>query len=362
MNWDELRENYPLVARGGYFNTAYFGALSRSTVEAQTNYLQKIHQNGSLYHDEWTENTALIKQQARELTHAYNYSIGLGTDVSTTINLIADTFTGKEKIILLDGDFSALNAPWIIRNFTIDWVPRDGFGYDLKKIKQGLEDGAGIVAVSWVMYNSGLVLDLKSLSEMCESYGATLIVDATQGLGVVPIDLSQLKIDLLVASTFKWFLSGHGIALTFLHNKFFEDNGLNVAGQNTIISDHVDVKDVSNYKTGAERFELGHIKSQQIVSLKSSFVELTAIGFEKIQNRTMHLVQFLISRLTSLGMEILTPQPVQSGIFIIKAKESVFNKLKTQGITCTYRNGNIRFALYFYNNEEDIDQLIGTLS
>jgi len=361
MNWGEIRENYPLVARGGYFNTASFGAISRSTVAAQVDYLQKIHQDGSVYFDEWMADAAFIKQQVRDLTKAHAYTIGLGTDVSTSINLIADTFTGKEKVVLLDGDFPAVNTPWIIRNFLIDWVPRHEFGYDLQVIEKALKGGASIVVVSWVMYNSGLVLDLKSLSEMCSSYGAALIVDATQGLGAVPIDLSAIKIDVLLASTFKWFLSGYGISLALVHDEFIENHGLSFAGQNTICHAHVGVSDISNYKIGAERFELGHIKSQQIVSLKSSISELAAIGFEKIQDRTKYLVQMLKIELIGKGFDVLTSEPIPSTFILVKVNEALFEKIKKKNIACTYRNGYIRFALYFYNNEDDIDRLTEAL-
>lgn len=361
MNWEEIRSNYPLIENATYFNTAYFGPLSKRTVSTQKAYLDKLSETGSGHFSEWGKDADIVRSEIQKLTNAQEYSIGFSTDVSTGINLIADTFSRKERVVLLKGDFPAVNVPWIVRDYDIHWVGRKEYAFDLADIRAGLESGAKIVAVSWVMYNSGYVLDLKALSVLCKEFGATLIVDATQGLGVLPIDLSDIQVDVMFASTFKWFLSGYGIAVALISNEFEKRHALTFAGQNSISSSHKGEKDQSRYKNGAKRFEMGHVKSQQIESLKSSIVELSEFGFENIQDRTRTLTSSLRQKLEEAGRKVLTPSPQQSSILIFAANEGLHKNLVDANVNCTYRDGYIRLALYFYNNNADIEHLIAVI-
>ena len=55
--------------------------------------------------------------------------------------------------------------------------------------------------MSWVQFQTGAVLDLAALGQACRRHGAWLVVDAIQGLGVLPFDLHKLGVDAVCGGT-----------------------------------------------------------------------------------------------------------------------------------------------------------------
>ncbi|MEP2025928.1 MAG: aminotransferase class V-fold PLP-dependent enzyme [Reichenbachiella sp.] len=360
INWNQIRANYQLAREKVYFETPYFGAMSDATVEAQVQCLNNLQSMGSTKYSETIRKAEEIRQKLLEITNAQDHQAALISDVSTAMTHLAEMLSDK-KIALLDHDFPSVTAPWIGRKCEIHWVERSGLNYSLEKIEEQLKNGAQVLALSWVMYNSGLKLDLKVISEMCQKHGVLLIVDATQGLGAHSIDLTEIPIDVLIATGYKWFLAGYGTGIAIARKDFEEKYEFQMAGQSSIIDGKKNIEDLNNYVSGIKRFELGHIKTQQVFAFHQSLSELSTIGFENIQKRTKELHTLLVDELNKINIEILTPSPMSSNILMIDGSESRFKSLTAANVAFTHRHGLIRLGVYFYNNEKDIERLIHAL-
>lgn len=357
VDWNQIRANYQLPNQKVFFESPYFGAMSDATVETQIECLKSLQSNGSTMYDITMQKAAEIRKMTLALTNASNHQVALIPDVSTAMNHLAEMLVDK-KVLLLSEDFPSVTTPWVARNCTISWVEREGYDYPLDKIEQRLKGGAEVLAMSWVMYNSGLKLDLKALSEMCQQHGVTLIVDATQGLGANDLDLSEIAIDVLLATGYKWLLAGYGTGVAIASKNFEEKHTFQMAGQSAILDGTKGVNNLSNYVSGIRRFELGHVKTQQVFALHQSFKELTEIGFVNIQERTKTLHALLIKDLAAINVEVLTPNPRSANILMIAGNEQRVKDLREANIAFTYRHGLIRLGVYFYNNEKDIQRLI----
>jgi len=66
------------------------------------------------------------------------------------------------------------------------------------------------MALSFVEFASGFRNDLAAISEICRARHIRFFVDAIQGLGVLPLDVSKLGIDYLSADGHKWLLGAGG--------------------------------------------------------------------------------------------------------------------------------------------------------
>ena len=359
-DWKKIRANYQLPNEKIFFETPYFGAMSDATVEVQVDCLKSLQRKGSTMYDETMRKAEEIKIQMLELTNARNHTAALIGDVSTAMVHLADRLSDK-KVVLLDKDFPSVTAPWVGRKCNISWIEREGLDYPMEKIETQLKNGAEVLAMSWVMYNSGLKFDLKAISEICQQHGVLLIVDATQALGAHALDLSEINVDVLIATCYKWFLAGYGTGVAIARRDFEEKYPLEVAGHCSLLEGKEDVKDLDNYVSGIRRFELGHVKTQQIFAMHQALSELKAIGFENIQQRTKALHSKLVRALRDANIEILTPSPMSANILMIEGDERRVKALRKANVAFTHRHGMIRFGIYFYNNEKDIQRLIQTL-
>lgn len=360
-NWDRIRTNYQLPNQYTYFESAYFGAMSDETIRKQIECLQNLQTRGSKYYDLTIEKTNEIRSKILEITNANHHNAALINDVSTPMSHLAHVFYNK-KILLLDKDFPSVTAPWVGRRCQIQWMEREGMDYPIESIKEHLNTGVDVFAVSWVMFNSGLRLDIKAIGEMCKEKEIIFIVDATQGLGANPINLDEVHIDVLFATCYKWLLAGYGTGVAIATKDFEQKHDLLLAGHGSVLNGFEKVRDLKDYVTGIQRFELGHLKTQQIFALHSAIKELQDIGFDRIQERTQYLRDLLVEKVLKSGLKILTPKPMSNNILVIEGDEKLVAKLTSENIACTYRDGMIRFGTYFYNNEEDIDRLIKALN
>ena len=79
-----------------------------------------------------------------------------------------------------------------------------------------------VVAVSLVQFSSGYMVDLERLSAAAAGAGAWLIVDAIQGIGQVPLDLSRVRVDVLACGGQKWLLSPWGSGFIYVRRELIE--------------------------------------------------------------------------------------------------------------------------------------------
>ncbi|WP_456461819.1 aminotransferase class V-fold PLP-dependent enzyme [Reichenbachiella sp.] len=361
IDWNQIRSRYQLPNQRIYFNTASFGAMSNQTVQVQMECLELWQSEGNRLNKRTTEAAKKIRKEVLDLTNAKNHGVAIVPDVSTAMNQLAEVLKDKKKVALLKTDYPATSTPWMARGFDIEWVERRGFGFELEDIEEAITNGSEILVLSWVMYNSGVRLDLKAIGELCKKHEVVFIVDATQGLVANPLDLSEIHVDIVLASAFKWMLGGYGISVAIASDEFISNHNIPFAGQNTIIDNEKDVEVIDNYRQGIERLELGHFKIQQVLALESSLLELKHIGFENIHDRTIRLRDCLIDSLRAIEVDVITPEPLSSNILMIKGSPERVASLEEANVDFTFRHGLIRLGVYFYNNEVDIQRLIQAL-
>lgn len=362
VDWNKIRTQYRLPNERTYLNTSSFGAMSDQTIQVQKDCLDLWQKEGNQLNERANQAANTIREEILGLTYAVAHEVAIIPDVSTAMNHLAELLSENRKIVLLRDDYPATSTPWIVRGFDIDWVERQGLGFELEDIEKAIASGAEVLVLSWVMYNSGTRLDLKAIGELCRQHEVIFIVDATQGLVANPLDLSEVHIDVLLASAFKWMVAGYGIAVSIATKDFVAKHEISVAGQNVIIDGEQGADDIGNYRQGIARFELGHAKIQQVLALENALLELKNIGFKSIQVRTAELMSFLKRSLVNNGIEVLTPEPASNNILMIKGTAERAERLKGAGIDFTYRHGMLRLGVYFYNDEEDVLRLIENLS
>ena len=81
-------------------------------------------------------------------------------------------------------------------------VGADGL-IDLALLEQRLAGGVALVSVMAVNNEIGVIQDLAAIGALCRRHGALFHSDAAQGFGKIPIDVEEMKIDLLSISGHK---------------------------------------------------------------------------------------------------------------------------------------------------------------
>ncbi len=99
-----------------------------------------------------------------------------------------------------------LNTALAMRKYgcLVDMVPVGKNGIvDVEKIESALNKDSIMVSVMFVNNEIGTIQPIKEIGELCSKKGITFHVDAAQAIGKVPINVKEMKIDLLSISGHK---------------------------------------------------------------------------------------------------------------------------------------------------------------
>lgn len=239
--------------------------------------------------------------------------------------------------------------------------PEDIFGL--------IDKNTAVVTISHVEYACGQRYDLNSFAEAAHDVGALFIVDATQSMGMVPINAPDTGADAIVASGYKWLRGTYGAAVGYISPKL-QSLSPGIIG----FRSHKDIWNMKaerlEYPEDASRFEFTTIHFGAALGLAASIDEINDIGIQNVWEYDLKLTDSLIEGVLDLGLKIAssTNEQERSSIISIRMPSSfdtaeVVKKLQDEyGILTTNRSGFLRVSPHIDNNSKEIDFFLDALS
>src|SRR5262249_30192099 len=149
---------------------------------------------------------------------------------------------------------------------------------------------------------SGALLPIADIARHARSVGAITVVDAYQGVGIVPVDVGALGADVLVAGTHKWMCGGGmGLAVLFVRPDLAER--LEPAYPGWI--GHQDLKNATasfEAARGAHKFQQGSPGLAPIYTARAGLRFLLEVGVDRMRARSLELTTQLFEALLDLGI------------------------------------------------------------
>jgi cysteine desulfurase/selenocysteine lyase len=365
INWADVRAKFPVTSRSVYLNTAAAGPLAESTARAGTLYYQQMMNDGDVHWDDWLEQREQVRARVAAFINAEPEEIGFTTNTSTGMNLIIDALDKHGEVISCDLEFPVSTIPWMHRRIPIHLVQSVDGVVRADDLRAAMNTRTGILSLSYVQFSNGFRSDLEELASIKGNHA--LVVNASQAAGVFDIDVKRMKIDALCTTGHKWMLSGYGSGFVYISKELQAASWQRTIGWLSVHDPYAMRNDEVHLRHDASaRAELGSPHFAGVFALGASVELMQSIGMQNIEARALELNRVLTSRLEEIGWRVLSPigdERYRSAQTLVAAANpaQVVSRLAEQKILVTEKPQGIRVATDFFNNEDDIGQLIDTL-
>ncbi|MDC9729191.1 MAG: aminotransferase class V-fold PLP-dependent enzyme, partial [Methyloprofundus sp.] len=237
---------------------------------------------------------------------------------------------------------------------------------DLNELQNAITEETILVSIMQVNNETGIIQDIPAIAKITQKSKALLHVDAAQSAGKIPINLSNLPIDLLSLSAHK-FYGPKGIGCLFIRNRakihlqpLIQGGGQEFGLRPGTLATH--------QITGmAKAFELAHQQmakeQQQAKTLQQQFLtQLHSLGGVTINGDIKHgLPNILNLSFDKVGSDTLL---IALRDKVAAASSSACNSgaieasyvLRAMGIEGERLYSAIRFSFGRYTTEQDINQ------
>ena len=365
INWDEIRNQFPVTQHSAYLNTAAAGPLAGSTQQAATQYYQLMMADGDIHWDDWLAQREQVRKKVAAFINAEPDEIGLTTNTSSGMNVIVDALERRGEVISNELEFPVSTLPWMNRRIPVHFVKAVAGKIRLDDIQRMMDQRSGVIWLSHVQFSNGFRMDLEVLGQA--KRGHALVVNASQSAGVFEIDVKRMKIDALCSTGHKWMLSGYGSGFVYLSRELQHQSKPRSIGWLSMQQPYDMKNDELHLRhDAAARVELGCPHFAGMFALGASIDLLTTIGTGNIQERALALNKLLTDRLMEEGWIVLSPinddgDRSAETLVAVDDPVKVVRKLAEQKVIVTEKPQGIRVATDFFNNEEDIERLIDAL-
>lgn len=373
--FEKIRKEYPGLKHQAYLDTSTTGLISKKSYEAMRKQLDRRHFNGvtlSEYWEDWAY-ADKVREPVAEMINAEEKEVFYGKDCSDMINVFVSKvdIPVNANVVIPDISFPSTRNAWLNRvpdGLEVRYVKNNHGVVTTKQIIEAMDEQTLAVSICSVEPSSGFRYDLHELGRACKERNVYFVVDTTQSLGAMELDVREMNIDVMVASSYKWLNNVFGIGVGFICEKLLGEIVPNHMGW-VGIRDRI--KDFSNLELtmneGAKRFETGGLNWIGLRGLEESINTYLSLGKRDVENYILALVDLLyrgIERLENIKLFPIIPLHNRSNIVYLRIAESMHmteGDFRKNGIRVNVSGGNIRVGIHFYNNESDIWSLIDCL-
>jgi cysteine desulfurase / selenocysteine lyase len=366
MDWNQIRALFPAAERYTYLNTAAAPPLSVVAAREGKRYYDEMAEYGDVAWESWLSQAEQIREKIAAFVNAEPRSIAFTYSTSHGMNLIAGMLDRCGDVLCPTDEFPSCTLPWLQQRYRVDFVSsRERGVIDLDDIRKSITANTRVLVTSFVQFATGFRQDLVALGRLCEERNLTFVVDATQGMGVFPIDVVNSGIDFLVFSGYKWAQAGYGVGGLYVAPRFLNPTSFPVAGWWSVRDPEAVVNDRLDLKETAAALEVGCPHFAGIFALGAALTLFEEIGKPRIEERIHELTDRLHGRLDAERLNVASPlkREQRSGITIIEMRDApdIVKRLAERKIIVSARGKGLRVSVHIFNNFDDIDRLIAAL-
>ena len=269
------------------------------------------------------------------------------------------------RVLRVQDEFPSLCLPWDRlarqRGLVVEAVPRAADGDWTAALLEAIDrPGAaplGVATLTPLHWCDGAPIDLDRVIPAVRRQGGAVVVDATQAVGVLPVDVGRWRPDFLAFPTYKWVLGPYSLAFLYAaperqSGQPLEENGFNMPQ--------------GRPAPGAARYDRGERDDPVALPMAATGLELVASwGAAAVEARLRALTDRLAERLEAMGLTCPPRHRRAPHILGLRLPGGLpphaIAALAERGAFASDRLGVLRISAHVWVEEADIDRFAGLL-
>ena len=387
----DFKEDFPIFKNRdiAYLDSGATAQKPQVVIDAINNFYDKF--NANPHRGAYTlsvEATAVYEDTRAKIAKFINArhpeEIIFSKNASESLNLLAYSYgldnlkNGDDVVISIMEHHSNL-VPWQFATQKTGsklkyMYINDKFELSKDEIESKITDNTKIDGITHVSNVLGTINNVKEIIKYAHKKGAIVIVDASQSIPHMKIDVQDLDADFLVFSGHKMFAP---LGIGVLYGKRELLNKMNPFLMGGDMIEYV-YEQKTTFAPLPNKFEAGTQNVEGVVGLGAAIDYINSIGYEKIQEHDREIVDYARERLSKLDYLDLYMTPNaenHSAVISFNIKgvhpHDVASILDSENV-CV-RSGNhcaqplmrflgidstCRASFYVYNTKEDVDRLV----
>lgn len=350
---DCQRDLFEIPRDIAYLNCASFSPIPRPVREAGERGAAIKAQPWRIAHTD--ARAEHVRAGAAALIGATPDDIALVPAISHAIETAARNLPipAGSRILHLANEHSSNVLPWqrvtASHGATLEAVERGAGTWTEAVLAALTRPGAApvsVVAVSPLHWTDGSLVDIAAIGTAARATGAALVVDATQAVAAMPVDVAQWQPDFLAFPTYKWVLGSYNLAFLYAapHRQAgqpLDPNGYNAGAE------------------GARRYDMG--ERNNLVTLPMAEAALGLLrgwGVPAIAARLAWATGRLAEVAAGLGLPVPDAAARVGHILGLRLPgglpAGLVDRLAGQGVFVADRQGILRIGPHVHVDEADI--------
>ena len=392
---NEIKKDFPILENRkiAYLDSGATTQKPKQVIESLKNFYEEYNANPhrgaytlsieatEKYEDTRTKIAKFINAKHRE-------EVIFSKNASESLNLIAysygmDNLKKDDEVVISIMEHHSNLVPWQKVTKTTGsklnyMYINEEFELSDEEIESKITDKTKIVGIAHVSNVLGTINNVKKIIKYAHKKGAIVVVDASQSIPHMKIDVQELDADFLVFSGHK-MLAPLGIGVLYGKREILNKMSPFLMGGDMI--EYV-YEQETTFAPLPNKFEAGTQNVEGVIGLGAAIDYIEKIGYDKIQEIEEDVVNYArqeLSKLDYITLYLTPNKENHSGVISFNIKgvhpHDVASILDSEGV-CV-RSGNhcaqplmrflgidttCRASFYFYNTKEDVDMLINALN
>jgi len=381
-----LRAETPGCAEVAHFNNAGSSLPPAPVLETHLAYLRREALIGGYEAQEEAQHRldAVYAATARLVGGSGPDEVALFENATRAFDmaLYAVPLAAGDVILTSTAEYHSMFVTYLHRargGVRVEVVPPDATGQlDVGALRKRLDARVRLIAMTHMPTNGGLVQPAEAVGEVACEAGIFFLLDATQTVGQIPLDVRRLGCHALAGTSRKYLRGPRGVGFLWVARDWIERL------EPPLMEGHAaEWVEPERYviRPDAKRFEVWESNVAARLGFGAAIEYAQALGLERIWTRVQALAETLRTRLAAVpGVSVRDLGVVRGGIvsFTVRGVDAARVKaaLRAASINVTVSPARgtlldmrarglsevLRASVHYYNTDEEIDRLVAEVA